>query len=61
MIPYYQQSQEELFSNLVCDAAGLTQVEVEQRLKRYGPNRLREAPPPPMALGYVLRTQENPR
>ncbi|MCD6430747.1 MAG: cation-translocating P-type ATPase [Deltaproteobacteria bacterium] len=50
-MPYYQQSQEELFSNLVCDAAGLTQVEVEQRLKRYGPNRLREAPPPhPLVL-----------
>jgi len=42
----YQKTPEELFSNLVCDAAGLTQAEVEQRLQRYGLNRLREAPPP---------------
>ena len=44
-IPYYQQSQEELFSGLACDPAGLRKAEVEQRLHRYGPNRLREAPP----------------
>ncbi len=46
MLPYYQQSREELFANLDCDAAGLSQTEIEQRLKLYGPNRLREAPPP---------------
>ncbi len=46
MMPYYQQSLKELFSSLACDKEGLSQSEAEQRLKSYGPNRLREVPPP---------------
>ena len=46
MIPFYNQSREELFTELVCDETGLTQSEVLERHQRYGPNCLRETPPP---------------
>ncbi len=43
---YHEMTVEEIFVSLAGDASGLTQAEVEQRLQRYGPNRLREVPPP---------------
>ena len=53
MIPYYRQSKEELFEYLACDESGLTQSEVLERRRRYGSNRLREAPPPSPLLLFI--------
>lgn len=43
--PAYSQTKDELFSNLETSSAGLSEPEVERRLKKYGHNVLNKKPP----------------
>lgn len=43
--PAYSQTKDELFSNLETSSAGLSEPEVDRRLKKYGHNVLNEKPP----------------
>ncbi len=43
--PEYSQTKEELFSSLETSSAGLSEPEVDKRLKKYGHNVLNEKPP----------------
>lgn len=43
--PAYSQTKDELFSNLETSSAGLSEPEVERRLKKYGLNVLNKKPP----------------
>ena len=43
--PAYSQTKDELFSNLETSSAGLSEPEVDRRLKKYGPNVLNKKPP----------------
>lgn len=43
--PAYSQTKDELFSNLETSSAGLSEPEVDRRLKKYGHNILNEKPP----------------
>lgn len=42
--PAYSQTKDELFSNLETSSAGLSEPEVDRRLKKYGHNVLNEKP-----------------
>lgn len=43
--PAYSQTKDELFSNLETSSAGLSELEVDRRLKKYGHNVLNKKPP----------------
>lgn len=43
--PAYSQTKDELFSNLETSSAGLSEPEIDRRLKKYGHNVLNEKPP----------------
>ena len=53
MISFSNKSKEDIFAELACDQTGLTQSEVLERRRRYGLNRLREAPPPSPLLLFI--------
>ncbi len=54
----YTQSAEEVLQDLGVGAEGLTTSQVQKRLEKYGPNKLKEAEKPTLLQCFIAQRKE---